>query len=367
MAFLQTILKPPRYGFYDSNGTFIKPSQRQIWSEFFHRLNIFSDKRHWLPFLGWFATCSLAIPFAFFFLRYFQWDLFFLGMVYSMVVLGTHGTIYLHRYGTHRTFKLRNPFWIWVCRNLVIKIVPEEIYIVSHHVHHRYSEKAGDPYNVYGGWLYCFLADANHQLIAQNLSPEDYKRVVGLVSHCGVKPNEYKNYLKWGSIASPWRTVFHYITNWAFWYGVFFLLGGHALATALFGLSGVWAFGVRTFNYDGHGRGKDKRRVGIDFNWEDHSINQIWPGYVAGEWHNNHHLYPNSARNGFLPYQIDLAWYAIRTWNVLGIVSSYRNDREDFLNRYITGRTAPNARPPTRETEPPVQQQLKVHPPTAAL
>src|SRR2546430_7246242 len=99
----------------------------------------------------------------------------------------------------------------------------------------------------------------------------------------------------------PARTVTHLLLNWMFWYGVLFVLGGHALGTAIFGASFFWAFGIRTFNFDGHGGGRDARRRGHDFNRNDLSINQWWPGYVAGEWHNNHHLYPTSARSGFLP------------------------------------------------------------------
>ena len=84
-------------------------------------------------------------------------------------------------------------------------------------------------------------------------------------------------------------------------------MGGHALACSLFGAAGFWAIGVRTFNYEGHGKGEDKQREGIDYNQKDNSVNQLWPGIVAGEWHNNHHLFPKSARSGFKPQQIDLA------------------------------------------------------------
>jgi stearoyl-CoA desaturase (delta-9 desaturase) len=119
--------------------------------------------------------------------------------------------------------------------------------------------------------------------------------------------------------------------NWGFWYGVLYLLGGHALATAIFGWAGVWAIGVRTFNYEGHGRGSDRRRSGIDFNRIDKSVNQAWPGYVAGEWHNNHHLYPNSARSGFLAHQVDLPWLLIRMLAGLGAITSYRDFKSAFL------------------------------------
>jgi len=220
---------------------------------------------------------------------------------------------------------------MFVVRNLTIKIAPEETYVVSHHVHHRFAEQPGDPYNAHGGWLYCFLADVNHQLVARDLDPADYGRVARLLAHTGVHANSYEQYRRWGTVSRPLRTVLQFAANWAFWYGVLYLAGGHCLALAIFGMSAIWAVGVRTFNFEGHGKGSDRRREGIDFNRKDLSINHWWPGYVAGEWHNNHHLYPTGARSGFLPYQVDLAWEFIRALNRLGIVSSYRDPRPDFL------------------------------------
>lgn len=330
MAFLNEVLDPPSYG-YERDGKLYVPSHREIFTEFLSRINIFKSKKNWLPFWGWFSTLSLSVPFLIFFIYFFSWPLLAIGLLYSMVVMGTYGTIFHHRYGTHHAYIFRNRFWLFVCRNLVIKLVPEEVYIVSHHVHHHLTEKPGDPYNVFGGWLYCFLADANHQPIAKNLSRENYELTANMVRHTGVITNSYEQYLTWGSICHPVWTLLHYVLNWAFWYGVFYLIGGHALATALFGLAIVWGIGVRTFNYDGHGGGKDKRRDGIDFNREDLSINQVWPGYVAGEWHNNHHLYPHGARSGFLPYQLDLAWVFIRVYSFIGGISSYRDFKNDFM------------------------------------
>jgi stearoyl-CoA desaturase (delta-9 desaturase) len=55
---------------------------------------------------------------------------------------------------------------------------------------------------------------------------------------------------------------------------------------------------------------------------------------VAGEWHNNHHLYPQSARSGFLPYQVDFAWMYIRCLSLVGAVNSYKDNKKDFLNDY---------------------------------
>lgn len=330
MALLNHVLKRPSYG-YEKDGALVIPSRSEIFREFFSCLNVARDRRNWLAFFSWATALAFGVPLAIFLVKYSSFPLFLAGFVYSMVVLGTHGTVWYHRYSTHRAYRFSHPFFRFLVRNSVVKIIPEELYVVSHHVHHWISEKPGDPYNVHGGWLYCFLADAIHQPIAWDLSEEDYHRVTAMVSHTGVKPNDYATYRRWGSVCHPARTCLHFALNWAFWYGVFYLVGGHALATALFGSCGVWAIGVRTFNYDGHGGGKDKRKDGIDFNREDLSINQLWPGLVTGEWHNNHHLYPNGARAGFLPYQLDYAWWAIRALSAVGAVASYRDFTQDFF------------------------------------
>jgi fatty-acid desaturase len=342
MRFLDRVLEPPRYGFLKSGKLYV-PSHREIWAEFFSRLNVFESRKNWLTAWGWFTTCLLVIPFFAFFIFYFSWPLLFLGLAYSMVILGSHGTFWLHRYSTHRAFQFSYPWIRTVCRNLVPKVIPEEIYVLSHYVHHAKSEQPGDPYNVHGGWLYCFLADATHQPVNKNLSRQDYSQACQMLDHTGVHVCTYEQYQVWGSVCHPLTTVLQWTFNWAIWAGIFYWIGGMALVTAMFGIAGVWAFGVRTFNYDGHGRGKDRRQTGVDFNRKDWSVNQVWPGYVAGEWHNNHHLYQNGARSGFLPYQFDLPWVWISGLKRLGLVHSIKDYREafyrDHYNPYLASRS----------------------------
>jgi stearoyl-CoA desaturase (delta-9 desaturase) len=251
-----------------------------------------------------------------------------------MVGIGTHGTVWLHRFSTHRAFAFKNAAWRFVCRNLTMKIVAEEIYVVSHLVHHALSDQPGDPYNARAGWLYCFLAGELHQPINRALSRSDYERACMMVRHTGMGINTYEQYLRWGSIAHPVRTTLHYVLSWLFWYGAFYVVGGHALATALFGWSAVWAVGIRAHNYDLHAGGRDRRRQGVDFDRSSLAINALWPGIVAGEWHNNHHLFPGSARAGFLPWQPDISFAFIRLCERLGGVTSVRDSRDRFIERY---------------------------------
>lgn len=334
MTIIDRMLEPPSYGWTNADGELSKPTTKQLFSEFFSRINIFKSQKNWLGFIGWFWIVALAPFLIIFFVKYFSWKLLIAGFLYSMVLMGSHGTVWYHRYSTHQAFRFKNSFWRFITRNLVIKVIVEEVYVISHHVHHSKSEQPGDPYNVHAGGLYCFLADVNHQKIAQDLSEKDYEKVKGFLTHTGMYLNTYEEYQKWGSFANPYRTMIQWVLNWGFWYLIFFLIGGHALAFVLFGSAAVWAIGIRTFNFEGHGKGEDKRQEGVDFNWEDYSVNQIWPGYVAGEWHNNHHLFPRSARNGFLNYQLDLPFYYIYFLYKLGGVSEYQNDKKIFFEKY---------------------------------
>jgi stearoyl-CoA desaturase (delta-9 desaturase) len=285
--------------------------------------------------------CTFLLLFLF---KFFSLKLLIVAFVYSMVIMGSHGTVWYHRYCTHKAFTFRNRFWRFLTQNITLKVIPEEIYVISHHVHHAKSDEAGDPYNANGGFLYCFLADVNHQPIARNMDMECYTRCVRLMKHTGLHSNNFKQYQQWGSLANPFRTLAGIFLNWCFWFAVFYLVGGPGLACALFGAAGVWAIGVRTFNYEGHGKGKDRRKEGTDYNKKDMSVNQLWPGIVAGEWHNNHHLYPKSARAGFLAYQIDFAWYYIKFLSLIGAVTEYTNNKKQFMeNYYAPTRKAKNS------------------------
>jgi sn-1 stearoyl-lipid 9-desaturase len=328
------VLRTPSYGWKGPDGGLVIPTARQVVREFFFRLNIFRSRKNWLAFFNWARVLLLIACLFIFFFYYFNFYLLVIAAVYGIVVMGTHGTIWYHRYCTHDAYTFRNKFWRFVTRNLTINIIPEEIYVISHHVHHAKSDQPGDPYNANAGFLYCFLADVNHQAISDQLTETDYARVAKMMGHTGIRPNSYRQYQKWASVERPVRSLFGWILNWTFWGVAFYLLGGMALVFALFGAAGFWAIGVRTFNFEGHGKGKDKHVDGVDFNRDDLSVNQLWPGYVAGEWHNNHHLFPSSARSGFLSYQLDLAWCYIRFLSIIGAVSSYRDSKKLFLSQY---------------------------------
>ena len=54
-----------------------------------------------------------------------------------------------------------------------------------------------------------------------------------------------------------------------------------------------------------------------------------WGFLTHGEcWHNNHHAFPESARMGLAPGEVDPGWYVLRLLNRLHLVSNLRVPRE---------------------------------------
>jgi stearoyl-CoA desaturase (delta-9 desaturase) len=58
----------------------------------------------------------------------------------------------------------------------------------------------------------------------------------------------------------------------------------------------------------------------------DQSRNNLWIALATmGEgWHNNHHHYPGSARQGFYWWEIDLTYYGLKVLAMLGLIWDLR-------------------------------------------
>ncbi len=344
MSLFDKILQEPSYKWQNQDGTLSIPTKGQLWKEVFSHFNIFKSKKNWISLASLVMILSF-LPFLYFFIfKYFTLPLFAVMIVYSMIVMGTHGTVWYHRYCTHKAFKFRNGFFRFLTQNLVIRTLPEEIYCISHHVHHLKSDMPGDPYNSLAGFWYVFLAEFNHQTINKDLSEQDYNKVRKLMAHTGVWTNNFKQYQRWGSLAHPLYVIGMWLLNWSIWITALYFIGGFGLVTALFSSSLLWFILVRIFNFTGHGKGEVKHVDGLDFDRTNLAINQTRPGLFTGEWHNNHHLYPASARAGFLPGQLDPAWMYIYMLYKLGAVTSYHDYKKVFMEKYAREQKAETAR-----------------------
>ena len=58
---------------------------------------------------------------------------------------------------------------------------------------------------------------------------------------------------------------------------------------------------------------------------DDSRNNAVLALFTLGEgWHNNHHHYPSSCRQGFFWWELDLTWLALRALSVTGLVWDLR-------------------------------------------
>ncbi|MGH8485979.1 MAG: fatty acid desaturase [Pseudomonas sp.] len=59
-----------------------------------------------------------------------------------------------------------------------------------------------------------------------------------------------------------------------------------------------------------------------DFDTDDQSRNNLFLSIITlGEgWHNNHHFFPGTVRQGFRWWEVDLTWYALKGMAAFGLV-----------------------------------------------
>lgn len=246
--------------------------------------------------VGWSATSVIAAA-AFYFLRMFAITGFY------------------HRYFSHRTFKTNRAM------QLIIAIWGNSAmqrgalwWAANHRHHHQHSDTEEDIHSPvmkgfwwsHIGWITC-----------QKNFPTDYSKIKDLTKYPElVFLNRYDQLVPW-------------IYGVAM-YGLGYLL--ETMFPALGVTAGqffVWTFFVSTvallhgtlmINSLAHVWGKQR------FKTTDNSRNSIILALITlGEgWHNNHHRYPHSTRQGFAWWEIDITYYGLRLMSMLGLISNLK-------------------------------------------
>jgi stearoyl-CoA desaturase (delta-9 desaturase) len=220
-------------------------------------------------------------------------------------------TGFYHRYFSHRTFKTSRTVQFIFALIGASCVQRGPLWWASHHRnHHRNADTPLDPHSprVHGflwshlGW---FLTPRNFRT--------DLSRVPDLASFPELR------------ILDRYDTLVPVMLA-AMLFGLGALL--HHVAPHL-GTSGgqmlVWGFFVSTImlfhatvtiNSLAHKFGHRR------YETRDDSRNNFWLALITfGEgWHNNHHFFPGSSRQGFRWYQVDLTWYGLKLMSMLGLV-----------------------------------------------
>lgn len=224
-----------------------------------------------------------------------------------------------HRYFSHRTFKTSRLFQFLLGFLATSSAQKGPIWWASHHRHHhKHSDTEEDMHSakIHGVW---------------------FSHVGWVLSSHFVKPrlDLMKDFLKFPELR--WLDEWHLFAPIALAVGTFFLgVALEAWAPGL-GTNGwqmlVWGFFVSTvllyhgtfaINSVAHLSGSKRFKTG------DESRNNFLLAIITlGEgWHNNHHRYPGSERQGFYWWEIDITHYILKCLSWLGIVWDLREPPE---------------------------------------
>ena len=211
-------------------------------------------------------------------------------------------TGFYHRYFSHRTFSTSRPaqFVFAFLGSSAAQRGP--LWWAAHHrKHHRYSDTELDPHSPrqhgfwwsHVGWI---TAPANF--------PTDLSQVPDLAEYPELR------FLDRFDVVAP---VVLALT--------LFLLGGWQLLIWGFFVSTVFVYHATCLiNSAAHVFGKRRYET-----TDDSKNNFILALITFGEgWHNNHHRYPGSARQGFFWWEVDLTYYGLRVLQWLRIIHDLR-------------------------------------------
>jgi stearoyl-CoA desaturase (delta-9 desaturase) len=242
-----------------------------------------------------------------------------------------------HRYFAHRTYKTSRVFQFLLALLAQSSAQKGALWWAAHHrTHHKHSDKPGDPHNSRRGFW--------------------YSHVGWILDH-----NDYTDYAKVKDLAKfpelVFLNVYPNLATLALAVGVWSLMGWSGLYIA-FGLSTVLLWhGTFTINSLCHMVGKPR------YDSDDDSKNSFLLAVITlGEgWHNNHHYFMGSTRQGFYWWELDISYYVIKVLSWLRIVWDVKAPPARVYDR---ANMLPNLAP-TRDAAVPTAVLPSVAPPAA--
>jgi sn-1 stearoyl-lipid 9-desaturase len=233
----------------------------------------------------------------------FSWKAIAISVLLAWIGGGLGIGVGFHRLLTHRGFKTPKlvEYFLSFCGLLALEGGSIN-WVVTHRIHHAFTEKPGDPHSprdgrwwAHMGWILRGTAQQHSEKVMWRYAPDLMKDPVHVwfnrlyfvpLIFCG-----------FGLLA---------VGGWpALMWGVFFRV--------TFGLHATWLVNSATHIWG-------SRR----FETSDDSTNNWWVALLTfGEgWHNNHHAFPRAARHGLKWYEIDMNWWNIRVLQLLGLAKS---------------------------------------------
>ncbi|MGV8930729.1 MAG: acyl-CoA desaturase [Luteimonas sp.] len=220
-------------------------------------------------------------------------------------------TAFYHRYFSHRTFRASRSTQFVFAVIGASSVQRGPLWWAAHHRdHHRHTETTLDPHSptVYGfvwshvGW---FLTRRGFRT--------DLERVPDLAKYPELRWLDRYDTLIPVLLAAALYALGMLLQNVAPQLGT---SGGQMLVWGFFISTTVLFHATVTINSLAHRFGTRR------FDTNDDSRNNLWLALLTfGEgWHNNHHFFPGTVRQGFRWWEVDLTWYGLRALSALGVV-----------------------------------------------
>jgi len=248
---------------------------------------------------------------------------FALFMVFLMYFIRMFGiTAGFHRFFSHKTFKTSRAFQFILAYLATSSAQMGPIWWASHHRHHhKYTDEIEDPHTpTLKGFFWAHVG----WIMSPSNVPTKEEYVGDLKRFPELKFLDKYHYLAPFSMAVSLFALGEYMALNHAQYGtngIELLMWGFFVSTvilyhATFTVNSVChVFGYRTYDT------------------KDGSVNNWLVAILTlGEgWHNNHHAFPNSERQGHKWYQIDICHYILWSLSKIGLVWDIRDVPDDSI------------------------------------
>ncbi len=217
------------------------------------------------------------------------------GLYYVRMFFVTAG---YHRYFSHRSYRTSRPMQLLLALGAMSSSQKGVLWWASHHRgHHKHSDQPGD---VHSALREGFFWSHVGWILSRKYEPTDDARV--------------KDLCKYPELV--WLNAWWFLPPVALAAGLFLVGGWFALVWGFFVSTTLLWHGTFTINSLTHMFGS--RRYATT----DNSRNSaVLAAVTMGEgWHNNHHYYQRSTRQGFLWWEIDPTYILLRSMAALGLV-----------------------------------------------
>jgi stearoyl-CoA desaturase (Delta-9 desaturase) len=214
-----------------------------------------------------------------------------------------------HRYFSHRSFKTSRAFQFVLAFLAQTSLQRGAVWWAAiHRHHHRHSDTELDVHSpVHRSFLYSHVG----WIFSNRDDTPDYSTVQDLMAYPEMR----------------WLNKYHHVPGVILGAACFLVAGWAGLVVGFVWSTVLLYHGSFSINSLAHVHGKQKYLTGDD------SRNNWWLSIITmGEgWHNNHHAYQSSTRQGFRWYEFDPTYYVLKVLSWTGLVWDLRTPPPELV------------------------------------